>query len=214
MKNLFNLENPIFQMLSRVGDMIIANVLFLISCIPIFTIGAALAGLNKVSQAIVLDDDRGIAKLFFNGFKSNFKQATSVWVAILIILVSLVCNWLLITTFVTGTFATVLYVLLGILAFLIIGVLSYLIPLIVRYNNTIREHLYNAIILAIMKFPRTLVMVFLNIILFILPFVSLNAFSQTMIFWLMIGFSFLSYIISTLLKPVFKELEGETSTIA
>ena len=214
MKNLFNLENPIFQMLSRVGDMIIANVLFLISCIPIFTIGAALAGLNKVSQAIVLDDDRGIAKLFFNGFKSNFKQATSVWVAILIILVSLVCNWLLITTFVTGTFATVLYVLLGILAFLIIGVLSYLIPLIVRYNNTIREHLYNAIILAIMKFPRTLVMVFLNIVLFILPFISLNAFSQTMIFWLMIGFSFLSYIISTLLKPVFKELEGETSTIA
>lgn len=214
MKNLFNLENPIFQMLSRVGDMIIANVLFLISCIPIFTIGAALAGLNKVSQAIVLDDDRGIAKLFFNGFKSNFKQATSVWVAILIILVSLVCNWLLITTFVTGTFATVLYVLLGILVFLVIGVLSYLIPLIVRYNNTIREHLYNAIILAITKFPRTLVMVFLNIILFILPFVSLNAFSQTMIFWLMIGFSFLSYIISTLLKPVFKELEGETSTIA
>lgn len=214
MKNLFNLENPIFQMLSRVGDMIIANVLFLISCIPIFTIGAALAGLNKVSQAIVLDDDRGIAKLFFNGFKSNFKQATSVWVAILIILVSLVCNCLLITTFVTGTFATVLYVLLGILAFLIIGVLSYLIPLIVRYNNTIREHLYNAIILAIMKFPRTLVMVFLNIVLFILPFISLNAFSQTMIFWLMIGFSFLSYIISTLLKPVFKELEGETSTIA
>jgi len=214
MKNLFNLENPIFQMLSRVGDMIIANVLFLICSIPIFTIGAALAGLNKVSQAIVLDDDRGIAKLFFNGFKSNFKQATSVWVALLIILVSLVCNWLLITTFVTGTFATVLYVLLGILAFLIIGVLSYLIPLIVRYNNTIREHLYNAIILAIMKFPRTLVMVFLNIILFILPFVSLNAFSQTMIFWLMIGFSFLSYIISTLLKPVFKELEGETSTIA
>ena len=214
MKNLFNLENPIFQMLSRVGDMIIANVLFLISCIPILTIGAALAGLNKVSQAIVLDDDRGIAKLFFNGFKSNFKQATSVWVAILIILVSLVCNWLLITTFVTGTFATVLYVLLGILVFLVIGVLSYLIPLIVRYNNTIREHLYNAIILAIMKFPRTLVMVFLNIVLFILPFISLNAFSQTMIFWLMIGFSFLSYIISTLLKPVFKELEGETSTIA
>ena len=214
MKNLFNLVNPIFQMLSRVGDMIIANVLFLISCIPIFTIGAALAGLNKVSQAIVLDDDRGISNLFFNGFKSNFKQATSVWVAILIILVSLVCNWLLITTFVTGTFATVLYVLLGILVFLVIGVLSYLIPLIVRYNNTIREHLYNAIILAIMKFPRTLVMVFLNIVLFILPFISLNAFSQTMIFWLMIGFSFLSYIISTLLKPVFKELEGETSTIA
>ena len=213
MKNLFNLENPVFQMLSRVGDMIIANVLFLICCIPIFTIGASLAGLNKVCQAIVLDDDRGIAKLFFSGFKSNFKQATSVWLAVLIILVSLVCNWLLITTFTAGTFATVLYVLLGVLTFLILGVLSYLIPLIVRYQNTIREHLYNAIILAITKFPKTLVMVFLNIILFILPFISLNAFSQTMIFWLMIGFSFLSYIISTLLKSVFKELEGEDSTI-
>lgn len=213
MKNLFNLENPVFQMLSRVGDMIIANVLFLLCCIPVFTIGAAIAGLNKVSQAIVLDDDRGIVKLFFSGFKSNFKQATSVWVAILIILISLVCNWLLITTFVSGTFATVLYILLGVLVCLVLGVLSYLFPLIVRYQNTIREHLYNAIILAITKFPRTLAMIFLNVILFLLPFLSLSAFSQTLIFWLMIGFAFLSYMISNLLKPVFKELEGENSEI-
>ena len=213
MKNLFNLENPVFQMLSRVGDMIIANVLFLICCIPIFTIGASLAGLNRVCQAIVLDDDRGIAKLFFIGFKSNFKQATAVWLAILVILVSLVCNWLLITTFASGTFATVLYILLGVVTFLVISVLSYLFPLIVRYTNTIREHIYNAIILAITKFPKTIVIVFLNIILFVLPFISLNAFSQTMIFWLMIGFSFLSYIINTLLKAIFKELEGDDSEI-
>ena len=213
MKNLFNLDNPVLQMLSRIGDMIIVNLLFWVSCIPVFTIGAALCGLNKACQAIVLDDDRGLLKLYMDGFRSNFKQATLIWLAVLVILISLMCNWLLITTFCSGTFATVLYILLGIVAFLVIGVLSYLIPLVVRYQNTIREHLYNAIILTIVKFPRTLLLAVLNAFLFILPFLSLNSFIQTLVFWLVIGFAFLSYIASILLKPVFKELEGDASEI-
>lgn len=207
MKNLFNLENPIFQMLSRVGDMIIANILFLLSCIPVITIGAAISGLNKVCQAIVLEDDRSILKLYIQGFKSNFKQSTLIWLAVLVIIVSLLCDWLLITTYFTGTFAAIMYILLGIIAILVLGILSYLFPLVVRYTNTIREHLYNALILSICKFPRTVLMILLNIMPFAIPFLSLNVFSQTLIFWIAIGFAFLSYMVSTLLKPVFQELE-------
>lgn len=208
MKNLFNLENPIFQMLSRVGDLIIVNVLFLISCIPVITIGAAIAGLSKVCQAIVLDDDRGIVKLYFQGFKSNFKQCTLVWLAVLVVIVSLICDWLLIFTFFTGTFATVMYILLAIIVILVLSVLSYLFPMIVRYTNTIREHLYNSLILSICKFPRTILMVLLNAMPFLIAYVSLNVFSQTLIFWIVIGFAFLNYMVSTLLKPVFQDLEG------
>ena len=43
MKNIFNLEGPLMQMLTRVGDMILLNVLFLICCIPVITAGASIA---------------------------------------------------------------------------------------------------------------------------------------------------------------------------
>ena len=44
MKGLFSLDSPLMQFLTRACDLIITNILFLFSCIPIFTIGAAICG--------------------------------------------------------------------------------------------------------------------------------------------------------------------------
>ena len=79
MKNLFNLDNPFVQFLSRVGDLIIVNTLFLLCCVPVVTVGASAAALHKVSQAIILDEDNGTIKTFFRGFRENFRQATALW---------------------------------------------------------------------------------------------------------------------------------------
>ena len=50
MKGFFSLNNPLMQLLSRACDLMIVNVLFLISCVPIFTIGAAISGMHKVCR--------------------------------------------------------------------------------------------------------------------------------------------------------------------
>ena len=49
MRDFFNIESPFMQLLTRVGDLIIVNVLFLVCCVPIVTIGAAIAALHKVA---------------------------------------------------------------------------------------------------------------------------------------------------------------------
>ena len=41
MRFLFDLDSPIMQIISRFCDIVILNIVFLITCIPIFTIGAA-----------------------------------------------------------------------------------------------------------------------------------------------------------------------------
>lgn len=65
MKNLFSLENPVMQFLSRVGEMMIANVLFLVCSLPIVTGGAALTALNRGMQNIAFGEDTGVVKPFF-----------------------------------------------------------------------------------------------------------------------------------------------------
>ncbi len=207
MKNLFNLDSPFFQFLSRVGDLILLNVLFLLCCVPVITIGAAQAALYKVTQDYIMDNDGGMLKPFFRAFRDNFKQATAVWLVELVVIVGLVCDFLLIATFCSGTFATVLYVLLVVLVILVAAVSAYMIPLLVRYENTLRQHLSNAIVLAIIKLPRTLGMILLNLLPLILLMLSPTAFLQTMVFWLAIGFAFVAYMEANLLKPVFQELE-------
>lgn len=214
MKNLFNLESPLMQMLTRIGDMILLNVLFLICSIPVITLGASLAAMHKMLQEIVYETDSSTVKGFFRAFRDNFKQATLVWLVILLVIVSLFCDYLLIITYFSGSAAVKwMLILLAALVILVSCICGYMIPLLVRYENSLRQHLNNAIILSVIKLPRTLGLLALNFLPLIILVLNLNVFLQTLIFWIFIGFSFTTYMQTLLLQPVFRELEGDTDKI-
>lgn len=214
MKNILNLESPLMQMLTRVGDMILLNVLFLICSVPVITFGASLAAMHKVMQEIVYETDSSTVKGFFRAFKANFKQATGVWLAVLLVILSLGCDYLLIVTFFSGTEgARWMLILLAVLTVLVSCVTAYMIPLLVRYENKLRQHLSNAIILSIIKLPRTLGLLALNLMPAIILILSINVFLQTLVFWIFIGFAFTTYLGTLILKPVFSELEQGTEKI-
>lgn len=211
MKNLLNPEGFLFQALTRVGDMILLNFWFLVCCLPIVTIGASQAALYKVITDMHYDQETGMFKGFFKAFKENFKQATIVWIVELIVLVSLVCDALLVMSYLD---VTIMYVLLGILAVLVVCVCSYMIPLLVRYQNTLRQHLSNALILSVIKLPKTIAMVFLNALPVIIAVMSLEVFWNTLVFWLTIGFAFVAYMNLFLLKPIYTQLEGGKNKVS
>ena len=209
MKNLLNLESPLMQMLTRIGDLILLNVLFLICCIPVITAGASIAALHKMTQEIVYETDSSTVKGFFRAFRANFKQATAVWLVVCVVAASLICDYLLIITFFSGSEAVKwMLILLAVLAVLVVCVAAYMFPLLVRYENKLRNHLTNAVILAIIKLPRTLGMLALIAMPLIILTLDLNMFLQTLIFWIFIGFAFTTYMQTNLLKAVFTELEG------
>ena len=208
MRNLFNLDNPFVQFLARVGDLIIVNVLFLLCCLPVVTAGASVAAMHKVTQAMVLDEDNGIVKTFFRGFRENFKQATALWLMILVFAVSMLCNYLIIMGFTAGTMATVLKALLVVFSGLVLVLAVYMFPLMARYQNTLHQLATNALILAVVKLPRTLGLMILWALPVVIAVISMQTFLQTLVFWLTVGFGFVGYMSGVLLKPVFAELES------
>ncbi len=209
MKSLFNLDSPFMQLLTRVGDLILVNCLFLICSIPIVTMGAAIAGLHKVTQDQVTEKDPSIFRTFFRGFRENFKQATIAWLFMLVFFAAMACNLFLIMGFLTGAMATLCNAIVLVLSVLVLSIGAYLFPLMVRYENSLRELARNSGILAIVKLPKTLLMVFLNALPVLIAYVSMQVFINTLVFWLVIGFGFVSYVTTSLLMPIFKEMEGE-----
>lgn len=202
-------DNPFMQMLTRIGEIMIANFLFLICCLPIITVGASAAGLNKVTQNIVLDGEGGVFKTFFKGFKENFRQATLLWLAELVIAVAAVCYKLIIETYCGGTsLGSVFNGVLFVVVLLLLGFGVYVTPLMVRYSNTLRQHVKNAMLLSIIKLPRTIGLTLLALLMPAILYFSVTTFIQTLFFWLIGGFAFISYMSHVLLKPVFKELEA------
>ena len=213
MRNLFNYENPFIQFLVRVGDLIILNVLFILCSAPVVTLGASLTALHRVTQNMLFEQEEPLLKAFFRAFRQNFKQSTLAWLVELVVIVSLVCDVLLVLAYFNGGLAKALYILVAVLAILGAGVYAYLMPLIARYENGMRQQVNNAVVLAIIKLPKTLLLVFLNLLPVILVLISVPVFVQTLIFWVVIGFAFVSFIESSILKPVFQQLEKGNESV-
>jgi len=84
---MLNYESKFMQTLMLIGDYMILNILFVVCSIPIFTIGAAQAGLyTGVKSLLDKDDDTPCTRSFFKGFSSGFGNITVVSTILLVII--------------------------------------------------------------------------------------------------------------------------------
>ncbi len=68
------MENPFFRFMGRVADLMILNVIFLVCCIPVVTIGPAITALYYTTLKMVRNEESYIVKGFFHSFKQNLRQ--------------------------------------------------------------------------------------------------------------------------------------------
>ena len=71
MNRLFNIDNPIMQFISKIFDLVLLNLLFILFSIPVITAGASLSALYYVSLKILRGEDPYIWQNFFQSFPSE-----------------------------------------------------------------------------------------------------------------------------------------------
>ena len=94
--HIFNYESKFTQTLMYVADLAILNLLYVICCLPIFTMGAAQAGLYAGIRVLTdPEDDSSIAAAFFKGFANGFLKITLGWgmMALVLALVAFFGYW-------------------------------------------------------------------------------------------------------------------------
>ena len=67
---LFDADGPLMQGLNKVADLMILNIIALLCCVPIITIGASITALYYMALKIV----RGEEVYIFKGFMKSFKH--------------------------------------------------------------------------------------------------------------------------------------------
>ena len=85
MDKLFDLDNPFFRFISKLVDVIWLNILWLIFSIPMVTIGASTTAMFSVTMKMARDKEGYVFQGFWKAFKENFKQATIIWIILLIV---------------------------------------------------------------------------------------------------------------------------------
>lgn len=186
--------------------MVCLNVLWLICCIPVVTIGAATTALYTVMLKMVKNEEGYIFRGFFKAFKSNFKQSTIIW--IILLLLGIVC-WIdfRVAGVISGTAGIVLrsiFLLVGVVLF---SVMIYVFPLTARYENTIRATFRNAVILTVGKLPYTILMIAVTVGAVIVSLWNTATLMFALPLWFLIGGSLIAWINSYILRRVFLVFE-------
>lgn len=207
MKSLFNMDNPFMQMLARVGDLMMLSIITLVMCLPVVTIGPAVTALFKTVYSLTLDTCGATIPTYFRAFRDNFKHSFIVGLAMLVLFLSFVCDFMLLRLYFEGTAYIIMLCLVGVLAVLVLSLTAYLFPLISRYTNTMAEYLRNAAILMIVNFPKTALMVLIHLSPVLLFIFRPEFMVQTLVVWFFLAPGLIAQADSYILMPVFEKLE-------
>lgn len=178
MRDLFNLDSGVMGALSKLADVAIVSLLWIVFSLPIITIGASTTALYYASVKVIRRGRNYIWRSFWQSFKDNFKDATILWAFILLFSGLLGFNiWL--TMQMSGTFGAVLRGVYLLMAVLLIIAVIYIFPLLSRFAMNKRSILKMAFLLSIKHLPFTILMAaivigmgVLNFIIPILIFIS------------------------------------------
>lgn len=201
MEALLNPDSKFMRAMSRIGDLLLLNLMFLITCVPIVTIGAASTAMYTLCFRFDTDRERGLIKSYFQAFRDNFKQATVLWLIILLCGATACINVYIFYSL--SAVVPFVYVLFLILFVLVLLIAAYAFPLLSQFNNSNKATLKNALILCLAYLPRSIVIVVVNVFPFALMLVNFYIFLNAAFLWAAIYFSAAAYINSFLLKKVF-----------
>ena len=92
MKNLFNVENPVWVFMGKLVDMLILSGLWVICSLPVVTIGASTAALYYVTLKLANNEEGYTVRSFFHAFKENLIPGIPLGIGALAVGIFLGCD--------------------------------------------------------------------------------------------------------------------------
>lgn len=203
MGRLFDMDNKLFTALGKIADLIILNIIFLVCCIPVFTIGASITALYTVTLKAVKDEESYIIKSFLKAFKENFKQATPIWLIILVIGIVLGGDIMIFPQLLSGTALFAVRAFFMAMALVLFIMASYVFPIQSKFYNTIKNTLRNSLLMGIRHLPYTVLILVINLIPVIVFIMGGYVFYYGLLAYILVGFSLEAFINSYMFNRIF-----------
>ena len=204
---MFSIDGKLWRFLSKMADLIIVNVIFIICSIPVITIGASKTALYEVARKIRRDEESSILKNFFSSFKKHFKKSTIIWLMYLLCMVMIGVNLYACIFIRMGLLTTIFMMATAMVLFVVNITFVYTIMLVVYEDENLKVSLLKGGGLAIANLPFSILMITMEIMPFILLFFYTHYWSYIFTFCVIIGFSLIEFVNSHLLDKILSRVE-------
>ena len=171
MGNLFNMDNAFFRFMGKLFDVVALNLVFIIVCIPIVTIGPAISALYYASVKSIRRDRSYPIKEFFKAFKRDFKQSFIVGLILVLAAAIIYVDIRFVVDYIKNDVTAMRYVYL-VIGLVISFISVYIFPLISRFSLKISGLFRLSFYLAIRHLLTTIVSITLLFGGFVLVYIS------------------------------------------
>ena len=197
------MDSPLMRFLTKIADLMVLNILFCVTSIPLITIGASWTALYSVTLKMVRDEEGSVSRSYFRSFRQNFRQATLLWLGVLVVLALLVLDIRVLNGMAGGTAPGLLRVGVEILALLGIMVLQYLFPSLARFEASLADTLKNACMMVLAHLPKTALMTAAAVGAVWITLINNTTIAIGLMVWPLIGFSLMAFGNSGILRKIF-----------
>ena len=203
MSKLFNLENPVWNFLGKLVDMMILTGLWLICCIPVVTIGASTTALYSVTLKMAENKEGYIVSSFFRAFKENWKQSPIAWIVIALLGIFLASDLYFYYHMETRV-SVVLLTIFGILTLVYLLTVTYFFPLLAKCDTDLKHLAVMAFVMALKNIGWTIFMLVITAAI-----LAIGVFVMAPV--LVIGIGLAAYVNSKIFQMIFKEYHLQTA---
>lgn len=199
-----NPDSKFMAVLNKISDVMILNLITIVMCIPVITAGAALTAKDYMCYKLVKNEEGGILKGFFHSFKMNFKQATIIWLVMMVVIG--VAGFDVIFAYgLEGEGTGIVRAIMMAAGFFVFIACIMIFPVLARFDNTIKGTIKSGIHMTVAILPRAILM---GIMYIIPPVVGLYWFASVPVVFLF-GIAGPGYLSAMLYRSAFEKIENK-----
>ncbi len=206
MKSDWLRKSPLGRFACFVVDLILLNILFIVTSLPIFTMGTSTTALYYTASQRQRGEE-SMTQTFFTSFKKNFVYSLIIWLITLVVGLILYINFTIIDAL--PIYREIGLAILAVPCFLYFCIVAYLFPLLAEFETGFLRLFSNAALMSIAHFPRTILMVLVNALPLITIFLSPSWLAGMVFIWCPCIFSLCAVINTRILAPVFEPYRPE-----
>ena len=205
MEHIFDINGKFFSAFTRLADIILLNILFIIVCLPIVTVGTALCALYQTAMQIAEHTDSYIHRDFFRNLKQGLHPNGLAGLLSAGCVCICVLNLRTLPFLHKGSSGIVLFWLQLLFLFCLYVFLLYISILPKPYRRTLKNALHNVFYLAFKHLPISLICLCISLLPVGCFLLFPGKIKWILSFLLTVGFSLISLAHSFLLLKVLRQ---------
>ena len=197
-----DIDSPFMQVMGKVADLMILNLLTIVCCIPVITAGAAFTAMHYQVLKIVRNEECYVAKGYFKAFRENFVQSTVIWLIMLLIALVLAGDFYVMYS--SGAeFHMIFKAIMGAISIFAVFTLLYVFPIQAKFANTVFRTIKNALAMSILLAPKSVLM----LILYLIPLALAGFFPSIFPLIMLFGMTLPAFLSAKMYNKFFLKLE-------